>query len=106
MIQASDRMRKLLATCAFAALLAVCACSSALSRGGDQAIPSSLIPLDQAKALIASGQVKEIFQPHSGCVVLTLQNGKLLSFEQPYLDWVLEFVDDAGLGDSVSTSIE
>lgn len=106
MIQASGRLLKLFAVCVFAASLAVCACSFAPSRGGDQAIPSNLIPPDHAKTLIASGQVKEIFQPHSGCVVLELQDGRYLSFEQPYLDWVLKFVDDAGLGDSVSIYIE
>ena len=90
-------MTKLLATCVFVLSLAVCACSSTPAQSTAPVIPVELIPLEQAKTLITSGQVKAIFQPHYGCVVLTLQNGEYLSFEQPHLDWVLTFVEQLDL---------
>ena len=99
-------MQRLLATGVFALLLAVCACSSAPRQEAAPVIPVELIPLEQAKTLITSGQVKEIFQPHYGCVVLTLQDGQYLSFEQPHLDWVLTFVAEAGLERKIPISVE
>jgi hypothetical protein len=99
-------MTKFLATCVFVLSLAVCACNSAPAQSTAPVIPVELIPLEQAKTLIASGQVKEIFQPHYGCVVLTLHNGEYLSFEQPHLDWVLTFVEEAGLEKQIPISIE
>ncbi|WP_457097225.1 hypothetical protein [Lysobacter sp. P5_B9] len=99
-------MTRLLATCALVLSLAICGCSSAPVQSTAPAIPVELIPLEQAKTLITSGQVKEIFQPHYGCVVLTLQNGEYLSFDQPHLDWVLTFVEEAGLAKQIPISIE
>lgn len=68
--------------------------------------PEPDLTLDEAKTLIRSGAVAEIFQPHQGCVVLTLKNGRLHTFEQPYLDWVLEYVDEAGLRSAIPISME
>ncbi|MDR7135731.1 hypothetical protein J2X06_002949 [Lysobacter niastensis] len=99
-------MTKFLAICVFVVSLAVCACSSAPAQSIAPVIPVELIPLEQAKTLITSGQVKEIFQPHYGCVVLTLRNGEYLSFEQPHLDWVLTFVEEAGLEKQIPISVE
>jgi hypothetical protein len=64
------------------------------------------ITLEQAKDLIVSGKVREIFQPHQGCVILTMNDGHLLSFNQPHLDWIYDFVKDKGLLDSVPVSME
>lgn len=99
-------MTRLLAACVFVLSLAVCACSSAPGQRSAPVIPVEVIALDQAKTLITSGKVKEIFQPHHGCVVLTLQSGEYLSFEQPHLDWVLAFVEEAGLARQIPISIE
>ena len=67
---------------------------------------SELISLDAAKNLITSGQVSQILQPHQGCVLLTLKNGRILTFNQPYLDWVVSFVDKQGLRDTVPVAVE
>jgi hypothetical protein len=67
---------------------------------------SELISLDAAKNLITSGQVSQIFQPHHGCVLPTLKNGRILTFNQPYLDWVVSFVDEQGLRDTVPVAVE
>jgi len=99
-------MTRPLATVAFVLSLVLCGCSSGPVRSTAPIISVQLIPLERAKDLITSGQVKEIFQPHYGCVVLTLQNGEYLSFEQPHLDWVLTFVEDAGLTKKIAISIE
>lgn len=99
-------MTKLFATCVFALSLIVCACSSTPVQSTAPGIPVELISLEQAKTLITSGQVKEIFQPHYGCVVLTLLNDEQLSFEQPHLDWVLTFVEEAGLAKQTPIAIE
>ena len=64
------------------------------------------VTLEEAQALITSGQVVEIFQPHQGCVVLTLKDGRYMSFEQPHLDWVLSYVEENGLSNSISISVE
>ena len=64
------------------------------------------ISLDSAKELIVSGQVQEIFQPHQGCVVLTLKDGKFLTFNQPYLDWILSYVKEHGLAGTIPISME
>jgi hypothetical protein len=106
LIQALGLMQRLLATCVFTFTLAVCGCSSAPRQEAAPFIPVELIPLEQAKTLITSGQVKEIFQPHYGCVVLTLLDGQYLSFEQPHLDWVLTFVEEAGLESKIPVSVE
>jgi hypothetical protein len=105
-VQVFGLMTKLLAPCVLALSLAICACSSAPAQGTAPVIPVELIPLEQAKTLIASGKVKEIFQPHHGCVVLTLHTGEYLSFEQPHLDWVLSFVEEAGLEEQIPISVE
>ena len=64
------------------------------------------ISLESAKELIVSGQVQSIFQPHHGCVVLTLKDGRILTFEQPHLDWVLSFVADSGLSNALPVAVE
>lgn len=64
------------------------------------------ISLDAAKELIVAGKVQSIFQPHHGCVVLTLKDGRMLTFEQPYLDWVLSFVSDSGLSNVLPVAVE
>ncbi|MDH5828923.1 hypothetical protein QFW80_00090 [Luteimonas sp. M1R5S18] len=81
-------------------------CTSVLQTNSAAAVPVEVIPLEQAKALITSGQVKEIFQPHIGCVVLTLQDGQYLSFDQPHLDWILGFLEERGLDKQIAVSME
>lgn len=82
-------------------LLHGCAGTSQISRS-----PKPDISLEDAKTLIISGQVREIFQPHQGCVLLTLKDDRLVSFEQPYLDWVLHFVDAQGLSKDIMIGVE
>jgi hypothetical protein len=55
------------------------------------------ISLEKAQQLMLGGEVAEIFQPHVGCVILTLRDGRLETFEQPHLDWVLAFVREKKL---------
>ena len=89
-------------------LIAICFASSV----GCQTQPHSSenirpdISLDAAKDLMLSGRVQSIFQPHLGCVVLTLQDGQLLTFEQPHLDWVALFVKEQGLAGVIPVSME
>ncbi|MGH8083339.1 MAG: hypothetical protein ACREP7_22370 [Lysobacter sp.] len=64
------------------------------------------ISLDAAKNMIVAGQVQSIFQPHQGCVLLRLKDGRTLTFEQPHLDWVLLFVSDRGLSDVIPIAVE
>lgn len=47
-----------------------------------------LIPLDEAKALMATCQVTAIYQAHQGPVALTLVGGNSVCFHQPRIDWV------------------
>jgi len=68
--------------------------------------PAPVIPLEEAQILITSGQVKEIFQAHEGCVLLTLHNGERRNFHQPYLDWVLDFLNERRLRDEIPLSME
>lgn len=83
-----------------------CASKSTLSPSS-HVIDTSLVSLDEAKRLISAGEVESIFQPHQGCVILTLRDGRILSFNQPHLDWVLEFIHDNGLEGKVGgVSIE
>jgi len=67
----------------------------------DRAVESSIISLEDAKALISSGKVKTIFQPHHGPVFLELRDGSSHCFNQPYLDWVYDFVKENNLRDKV-----
>jgi hypothetical protein len=99
-------MSKFFVTCVLLFSVTLWGCGSTPVQNTAPIIPVELIPLERAQDLITSGQVTEIFQPHRGCVVLTLQNGEYLSFEQPHLDWVLTFVDEAGLTKSISILIE
>jgi hypothetical protein len=62
---------------------------------------SEMIELETAKELIASGQVKEIFQTHSARVMLSTRDGRVSIFDEPYLDWVIHYVSDNGLGSKV-----
>ena len=57
------------------------------------------ISLERAQELILSRQVREIFQPHVGPVVLTLKDGRRMSFHQPHLDWVVRFRKEHGVND-------
>ena len=59
------------------------------------------IPLEQALAMISAGEVRQIAQPHEGCVVLVTRDGRWLTFDQPHLDWILNYVNDNGLRDRV-----
>jgi hypothetical protein len=93
-------MTKFIATLISLALFSA-GCASAPSTSTGAANQTDLIPLEDAKSLIASGQVKEIFQPHLGCVILIMRDGRYLSFDQPHLDWVLDYVRDNGLESKV-----
>lgn len=64
------------------------------------------ISLESAKELILARQVKSIFQPHQGCVLLTMKDGRYLRFEQPHLDWVVSFVADNKLLDVIPVEME
>ncbi len=95
-------MRRLAWTTALFATLALssaCVHSARQSRAPD-------LSLEEAKALIGSGQVKELFQPHQGCVLLTMKNGTMHTFIQPYLDWVYYYVEQQGLLKSIQVSTE
>ena len=94
--------KRLLPLCLSAWLCIVAGCASHPSATHATAD----ISLEQAKRLITSGRVKEIFQPHQGCVLLTLKDGRLLTFDQPHLDWVLSFVEQNGLSDDIPVSLE
>jgi hypothetical protein len=59
------------------------------------------IPLEQALAMIAAGEAREVFQPHHGCVLLITRDDRWLTFDQPHLDWILQYVDDHGLRDKL-----
>jgi len=67
----------------------------------DREVASRMISLEDAKALISSGKVKTIFQPHHGPVFLDLRDGTSHCFNQPYLDWVYDFVKENNLRDKV-----
>jgi hypothetical protein len=99
-------MKNIGATGLLISLFWAAGCTSAPQTNSAAAIPVEVIPLEQAKTLIASGQVKEIFQPHVGCVVLTLQDGQYVSFYQPHLDWILGFLKEQGLDKQVLVSTE
>ena len=92
-------MKTVAITLALACAVAAPGCAGVPSSGSAPA--PVLIPLDEARALIPSGQVREIFQPHQGCVILTLRDGRVLAFDQPHLDWVLHYVRDHGLEDRI-----
>ncbi len=77
---------------------------------GCQASPtrsrSPEISLDEAKELILTRQVKSIFQPHQGCVLLMMKDSRYLRFEQPHLDWVVSFIADNKLLDVIPVEME
>jgi hypothetical protein len=104
--QALGLMKRVIAICLFGFLLSAAGCSSLRQTNTSSAIPVEVIPLEQAKALIVSGQVKEIFQPHVGCVILTLNSGQYLSFDQPHLDWIIGFLQERGLDDEIALYME
>ena len=90
-------MKGITAACLLSLALLCAGCTSTRPSPVKAAPGTELVSLDEAKSLMVSGQVKEIFQPHVGCVILTLRDGRLLSFDQPYLDWVVHFVRDSKL---------
>ena len=47
-----------------------------------------LIPLDEAKTLMAACQVTAIYQAHQGPVAIDLVGGDSVCFHQPRIDWV------------------
>ena len=104
--QALGLMEKITAIVLLSFFLSGLGCVSRSQTSTSSAIPVALIPLEQAKSLIVSGQVKEIFQPHIGCVILTLKNGQYLSFDQPHLDWIIGFLQERGLDKDISLSME
>lgn len=59
------------------------------------------IALETALAMISAGEVRQIAQPHEGCVVLVTRDGRWLTFDQPHLDWILSYVNDNGLRDRI-----
>jgi hypothetical protein len=99
-------MKIFIVICMLCFLLSAVGCSSLPQANTSSAITVEVIPLEQAKTLILSGQVKEIFQPHVGCVILTLSNGQYLSFDQPHLDWIIGFLRARGLDNEISLSME
>jgi len=87
-------------------LLALTGCTGKRGMPEFEWDPAPVIPLEEAQILITSGQVKEIFQAHEGCVLLTLHNGERRNFHQPYLDWVLDFLNERRLRDEIPLSME
>lgn len=86
---------------ALALAMSCAGCVAAPGPWSEAVVPADLIPLEEARSLIASGQVEEIFQPHVGCVVLTLRDGTYVSFNQPHLDWVLGYLRENDLESKV-----
>lgn len=88
-----------------AAIAFASACSSLPESSGPRD-GHIVVSLDEAKRLMSSGEVEEVFQPHQGLVTLMLKDGSARCFDQPHLDWVLSYVKDNGLWDKIVLAVE
>lgn len=89
--------------CAMWALAAACSSTPRLAAGENTRI---VVDLEEAKRLMLSGQVEEVFQPHHGPTTLLLKGGGSRCFVQPNLDWVLGFLKENQLLDKIPVAME
>ncbi|MGO1070648.1 hypothetical protein [Lysobacter sp. CA199] len=93
-----------LVLCALMAFAA--ACSSMPKAEPPRQDVRVVVSLDEAKRLMLSGQVEELFQPHQGPTTLMLKDGGSRCFVQPHLDWVFTFLKENGLQDKIAAGLE